>query len=152
MNSIEPHLTITPMEKILERWEGPEEETGPRDTRLPPAPVHKCPSLADPSSQPRVQRPEPWEIVSGRPFPKARSISTGPTRLVATSVTMTSHVVLVKDSNVLAHWESGWSGRGLCLEDSHLAHPAPIPGRFGAARRKSFRVLELSIISLEGFV
>ena len=28
MNLIEPHLTIKPIEKIRERWEGAEEETG----------------------------------------------------------------------------------------------------------------------------
>lgn len=65
---------------------------------------------------------------------------------------MASHLVSVKDNNALAHWESGWGGSGLCLEESHLAHPAPIPARFGAAGRKSLRILEVSVISLEAFV
>ena len=129
MNLIEPHLTIKPIEKIQERWEGAEEETGPHGMFL----TCLCAQISKPSrsllpaqstkARTRPQAPA-WEVVSGRPFPNTRSISTGPTCLTATCIIMTAHLVSVKDNNVLVHWEVGQSGRGLCLEDSHLAQPS----------------------------
>lgn len=51
---------------------------------------------------------------------------------------MTAHLILVEDNNVLGHWEIGWGGRMLDLEDSYLVHPVSNPRRFGSAREKSF--------------
>lgn len=45
MNLIEPHLTIKPIEKIRERWEGAEEETGPQGMFL----TGLCAQISKPS-------------------------------------------------------------------------------------------------------
>lgn len=66
---------------------------------------------------------------------------------------MTACLVLVEHKNVLAHWQSECGKRRLGLEDSYLADPAPIPEKFGAARRKSFQIIKkLSVLKHEGFV
>lgn len=144
----------------MERWKGPEEKVvhhkGSTSSSGPSwctSPTWTCGQMFRPSgpfcgwttsAQSRAQRLEPGprpptgEVVSGRPFPKSRPISSGPACLIATSITMTAYSGLVKDNR-----RNGWGERRLYLENSCLAHPAPIQERFTAARRKSVQILEL---------
>lgn len=50
----------------------------------------------------RMTLTSPRDEISGTPFPKARSIFTGPDDLFAPHGAMTAHLVLVKYNNVLA--------------------------------------------------